>query len=505
LRSVVGRCQSVGYYILIGFISPIWKTIRFLSSPRENVKTSIIRRLGRICFHALSSFPPVVMATYDSRTALLLPPLNVLLSRHYLPTIAHPSELTASLLIALYESLIHSRIPAIDRKDKSLTTQIRNVKLLLGAMVMAGWDVGLVDPVGVVEREESCLMDLVEVIVEVGREQYGPLVVSTATDSEPLPVMPKRRELTTISEGSDSDSNESVSTLRPLHQRADDVLSRIRLLNPGLRPPSPSNTTISRATQTSPPPEFATPPPRHRRLSKSPRRRSRTTRRKHERLMQTDNDTESGIPSSIPLSYSSDSSPTTIPVSKRKYSTPLHSPRISRHFPPIRSPAHSHSRTRSSSSETRFRVDSPYTAALRRRRQLASESLRKPHRSGRGRHIRVFSVGRDVADSTFAEDSDTSTPRPVRSRHSWISPRRRRKKVINEPESTTDALTDLERRVKALRVWGGIEEERKEWLLNEIKRKNERNFSLDEDGLTSRSHSRSQSRSSVESGYHQVT
>lgn len=447
------------------------------------------------------------MATYDSRTPLLLPPLNVLLSRHYLPRIAHPSELAASLLTALYESLIHSRIPAIDRKDKSSTAQIRNTKLLLGAMVMEGWDVGFVDPVGVVEREESCLMDLVEVLVEIGREQYGPLVPSTAMDSEPLPVLPKRRELTTISEGSDIDSEESVLTLRPLHQRADDILSRIHLLNPGLRPPSPSNTTISRATQTSPPPELATPPSR-RRTSKSPRRRRvRPTRHRHERLVRTDEDTESGIPSSIPLSYSSDSSPTTIPVTKYKYSTPLHSPRISHHFVPIRSPARSHSRSRSrtgsSSSETRFRVDSPYTAALRRRRQLALESLRKPHRSSKAHHIRVFSVGRDVADSTFAEDSDT--PRPIRSRHPRVSPRRRRKKLISDPESTTDALTDLEKRVKALRIWGGIEEERKEWLLNEIKRRNECNILLDEDELTSQTHSRSQSRSSVESGYHQVT
>ena len=117
--------------------------------------------------------------TYDERTVILLHPLNLLLSRHYLPTINHPSEITPSLLIALYESLIHTRLAAIDRKDKSPTTQIRNIKLLLGTMVMAGWDVGLIDPVGVVEREESCLMDLAEVLVEVGREQYGILVSST--------------------------------------------------------------------------------------------------------------------------------------------------------------------------------------------------------------------------------------------------------------------------------------------------------------------------------------
>ena len=38
-------------------------------------------------------------------------------------------------------------------------------------------------------------------------------------------------------------------------------------------------------------------------------------------------------------------------------------------------------------------------------------------------------------------------------------------------ESTTEALTDLEKRVKALRSWGGIEEERKQFLIEEIKRR----------------------------------
>src|SRR5271155_3061007 len=116
--------------------------------------------------------------TYDPRTSILLPPINALLARHYLPTVTHPNEITTSLFIALYESLIHTRLPSVERKDKSSSTQIRNVKLLLGAMAMAGWDVGLIDPMGVVEREESCIMDLVEVLVEIGREEYG-LLVST--------------------------------------------------------------------------------------------------------------------------------------------------------------------------------------------------------------------------------------------------------------------------------------------------------------------------------------
>src|SRR5436190_14209327 len=106
--------------------------------------------------------------TYDIRTAALLVQFNGLLSRHYLPTVAYPSEITPSLLVALYESLIHSRLAAIERKDKSLTAQIRNIKLLLGEMVMAGWNVGLIDPVGVVQREESCLMDIMEILMEIG-------------------------------------------------------------------------------------------------------------------------------------------------------------------------------------------------------------------------------------------------------------------------------------------------------------------------------------------------
>jgi hypothetical protein len=437
----------------------------------------------------------MMSAIYDPRTHILLPPLNVLLSRHYLPTITHPSEITTSLVIALYESLIHTRLAAIDRKDKSSTTQIRNIKLLLGEMVMAGWDVGLIDPVGVVEREEACLMDLVEVLVEIGREQYGVLV--TAMDTEG-PMVSGRKELTTISEASvDSDDNSetSASTLRPIRQRADAILSRIHTLNPSLRPPSPSNSVVSRATQTSPPPrEFATPRPVRRRM-KPTKRTPKYPRQRLEKSVQTDDDTESGIPSSIPLSYSSDSSPSTYPpqlIRNPKSLTRLRN----RHLfaPHIRSPVRP--QTHLSSSESHFRVDSPYTAALRRRRQLAIDSLRKttPQDSrGRRHRIRVFSVGRDVADSTFAEDSDPSTPLTRRRR-------RTRKNRRFDPESTTDGLTDLEKRVKALRIWGGIEEERKEWLVNEIqKRKTDKNIWNGVDGSDGSgfSHSRSQSGSST--------
>jgi hypothetical protein len=35
----------------------------------------------------------------------------------------------------------------------------------------------------------------------------------------------------------------------------------------------------------------------------------------------------------------------------------------------------------------------------------------------------------------------------------------------------TDGLTDLERKVQAMKIWGGIEQDRKEWLINEIRKK----------------------------------
>jgi hypothetical protein len=118
-------------------------------------------------------------------------------------------------------------------------------------------------------------------------------------------------------------------------------------------------------------------------------------------------------------------------------------------------------------------------------------------------------VGRDVADSTFAEDSDPATPKRIFPRmpsklrnERRVSPaKRRRSRLVDDPESTTDALTDLERRVKALRIWGGIEEERKEFLMNEIKRKavEHENF-VDGSGNEGVLRSRSQSRSSVGSG-----
>jgi hypothetical protein len=100
-------------------------------------------------------------------------------------------------------------------------------------------------------------------------------------------------------------------------------------------------------------------------------------------------------------------------------------------------------------------------------------------------------VGRDVADSTFAEDSDES-PRP---RQSLRTKKLSRPRITTDPESTTDALTDLERRVNALRIYGAIEEERKGWLLGEIKRKKEGVFDLG--GLRGRERSGSGSWSSV--------
>jgi hypothetical protein len=409
---------------------------------------------------------------YDARTPVLLPALNALLTGHYLPNVTHPSEVTTSLLIALYESLVRSRLASIDRKDKSAASQIRNIKLLLGAMVMAGWDVGLVDPVGVVEREESCLMDLIQVLVEVGSEQYGFL---TMDDTEKLPVSPIRRaELSTILERDSIDSDDSHrSTLRPLHQRAEDVLSRVHALNPNLRAPSPMSTTISRGTQTSPRPDVMTPRKRTGKL-KTPKRTPWYERRKYDKQVQTDDDTESGIPSSIPLSYSSGSSPSDYsPLPSIHKRTPARNTntRLSHTIPLSPIPPKPKSRSYLSDSGN-FRIDSPYTAALRRRRQIALESLRKTNKSSitsqRRRRIRVFNVGKDVADSTFAEDSDVSTPR-----REQVHKRPTRSKLVTDPESTTDALTDLERRVKALRVWGGIEEERKEWLINEIKKKND--------------------------------
>ena len=389
--------------------------------------------------------------TYDIRTSSLLSPFNALLSRHYLPTIAHPNEITTSLVIALYESLIQTRLAAINRKDKSQASQIRNVKLLLGEMVMAGWDVGMIDPIGVVEREESCLMDMIEVLVEIGREKYGTLL-------SPPPKLSKK-ELSTIAEvsvteTSNSDSESSTSTLRPIHQRADAILSRLHTLNPSLRSPSPTESVISRGTQTSPPP----PPQRTRHHGHHQTLRKRTPRRptKREKAIQTntEEDTDSGIPSSIPLSYSSDSSSGTIHIKSRSRSI-LSSPRI---LAPSTSHPVSRSRSSSSSSDP-FRIDSPYTAVLRRRRQLALNNIR--HRPKK-RHIRVLSVGRDIPDSTFAEDSDSSaTPRR----------RRVRSRTRREEGESTEGVTDLERRVEALRVWAGIEEERKEVLLGEIKRR----------------------------------
>jgi hypothetical protein len=462
-------------------------------------------------------------STYDPRTAVLLPRFNALLARHFLPTLSHPAEATPSLLTALYESLIESRIASINRRDKATAAQIRNVKLLLGEMVMAGWDVGAVDPQGVVEREESCVMDIIEVFVEIGKDKYG---MQMNVQGEEAVDAGTRNGLGTISEGESSD--DSVSTITGIHERAEDILTRIHELNPNLRPSSPTETTISRGTQTSPPPSRPTIhlTPRPRRPKHTPQKRIPS--RKREKAVQTDDDTESGIPSSIPLSYSSTSSmgsPTfpKPPFYRFKSLQPQsrHPPNRSIVFSPLRQPhlnalplqINSPLRPRfrytssSSSSSEGFRVDSPYTAALRRRRRAAIDTIRK--HNPRKPRIRVFSRGKDPGDSTFAEDSDAS-PLPHRISARAVAPVRdvkteetglRRegstRRVVEEDE-TTDGLTDLERRVCALKIWGGIEEERKDWLLSELQRKKRENsISL---GVRSRGRSASVSSGSGSSG-----
>jgi hypothetical protein len=423
-------------------------------------------------------------ATYDPRTPVLLPLFNGLLARHFLPTLAHPSEATPSLLVALYESLIQSRLASINRRDRSAATQIRNVKLLLGEMVMVGWDVGGIDPQGVVEREETCLMDMIEIFCDIGRDKYG-AAMSVKVEAEE-----ERGDLDTISEG---ESDDSVSTIRGIHARAENIVTMINALNPNLRPPSPTDTVISRGTQTSPPPPPSSPLPVHpfstrpNRLKQTPRKR--TPRRRREKAVQTDEDTESGIPSSIPLSYSSASSmdsPTFPKLPFRRFqSLPTQSPRHLTNFSPLRtdSPARPRLRYTSSSSSEGFRVDSPYTAALRRRRQAAIDSLRKNNPRPRKTRIRVFSRGKDVGDSTFAEDSDASPLPPPRSKPAPKGRARQSGRTggwggrsfskEETGEETTDGLTDLERRVRALKIWGEVEEERKDWLLNELQRRKE--------------------------------
>lgn len=88
-------------------------------------------------------------------------------------------------------------------------------------------------------------------------------------------------------------------------------------------------------------------------------------------------------------------------------------------------------------------------------------------------------MGKDVGDSTFAEDSDASPLPPPRSRppkdRARESARTGGRSLLGGKETgeeTTDGLTDLERRVRALKIWGEVEEGRKDWLLNELHRRN---------------------------------
>src|SRR5579862_1173089 len=373
-------------------------------------------------------------STYDSRTKVLLPALNALLTRHYLPTVAHPSEITTSLIIALYESLVQSRLSAINRRDKTQAGQIRNVKLLLGEMVMAGWDVGMIDPLGVVEREETSLMDMIEILVEVGRENYGPMIIQSMRDTVDNA---RGKELSTISEFTSSevsdetsDAESSISAVRAIHQRADAILSRIHSLNPSLRSPSPTGSVVSRGTQTSPPLPQVT-----QRTKQTPRRIPQKSR-KLKKTVKLD-ETDSGIPSSIPLSYSSDSSTSTARPIRTRLRNHIFVGNHSKPIISISSPRprrHSHS----SSSET-FLVDSPYTAALRRRRQKAIDSLRRPKKH----KIKILGAGKDVANSTFAEDSDPPTPQsmrilPVQALPSRGYRSRKSREITREKEESTE-------------------------------------------------------------------
>ena len=469
-------------------------------------------------------------------------------------------------------------------------------------------------------------MDLVEVIVEIGREKMGvalggghivkqqEVVVSSEEDDDEQTETarrgndrrrgrrPRDTELSAISEDSES-STGTAGTLRPLHTKASEILSKLQTLNPSLaspvhipRPSQPPRaspgSTVSRATQTSPPNSLhVTDSPRlSHRKHKKPARRTATRGRRITRAIQTDEE-ESGIPSSIPLSYDDSESMSSPDLPRLQYTSSkphhrppqrshtlflsprqnqssdmdaflprrllfphlaqgsLHSPRrITRSSPSARSRQSQSSvrrgtHSRSSSSDG-FRVDSPYTAALRRRRLCAIESLRqqqhhqqqlpyaltntppppthirssspwrarsstrlsspprpppftsnhsrRPPRPLKTQKVRVFSVGRDITDSTFAEeDSSDNTPRQGRPHRSTrllettppdIPRQRTARATKTNPfrgsrdwdaagETTADGLTDLEKRVQALRIWGSVEEERKEFLMREIKKR----------------------------------
>ena len=54
--------------------------------------------------------------------------------------------------------------------------------------------------------------------------------------------------------------------------------------------------------------------------------------------------------------------------------------------------------------------------------------------------------------------------------------------LVSDAESTSEMLTDLEKRVKALRIWSGLEEERKMYLLSKIRKRKESLFAKELEG-----------------------
>ncbi|OLL25135.1 Centrosomal protein [Neolecta irregularis DAH-3] len=445
----------------------------------------------------------------------LLPSFNLLLAALYLPTVAHPLEITPNLLIAFYESLLKSRlpIPIHDRLDNSDSARLRNIKLLIGtaAVDVLNVDLSHIDPVAVVNRNPTAILDLVQVLVGVGRLLRPPNRPPSASvqtrqsyfsNSDPSPSPEQHPHSTpsinesyfSVTTSSGDSTLEDVSIHLPIAGKTTPRPKKIstpRIQRETPRKPSVKDTgTQTFVSGYKIRPQDVALPTTPRKAKSKPQ----TPRKKRMRSIAIQTCTSSP-PSCTGLSYTSSSSreqwstdeetPRAVRTRRILVKTPKKTPvrprtalllKKSLGLAPRKTPKKTPQRTRqhsvyssessisipayylSSTSEKStpdtvkraFRVDSPYTAALRRRREQAIQEIRHHHtikktlpRYSLFRRKQIH--GKDSGDRSESDITYTS-----------------------EDLSALLSSSDLEGRLQKIKIWSRLEEDKQRGLLKEL-------------------------------------
>lgn len=160
------------------------------------------------------------MAT-PSDTAALITTLNILLANIHLPISLHsPQDLTPSLLIAILESTLKSRlpIPVHIRQSQSFSEKIHATKIFLGVLEhdILQTDVGLsdVDPRKLALGEWDEVVFVGELLCWLGKKRgiLPPETVETLRDIEDSSVLPTMRRRGALSPSTRSTVTDSANT-----------------------------------------------------------------------------------------------------------------------------------------------------------------------------------------------------------------------------------------------------------------------------------------------------